>query len=207
MPGLADIAGGAAGGATMGPWGMAAGALSSFLPMLLGGGVNRQQNQYRDQIMKLLSSQNLGQQTGNLYNQFLQSPAYAQAQRGAIQGGNQMQTSLNRALGNRGLATSGIGAIAPSLAGAAAGNMQNQIRTGAYNQAQDLIRQQVEQLMTLGPQRHAGNELFASGLNAFSPMLQNYFNGGGGGGGGGNGGGGQFDPQQFVRGMPWVPRK
>ncbi len=187
---MASGLGALAGGAAAGPigWGaLAGGALSSFLPMLLGGGVNRQQNQYRDQIMKLLSSQNLGQQTGNLYNQFLQSPAYAQAQRGAIQGGNQMQTSLNRALGNRGLATSGIGAIAPSLAGAAAGNMQNQIRTGAYNQAgnqaQDLIRQQVQALQGLGPPIHAGSELAGAGLSSFTPMLMQFLNQYGGRGG------------------------
>jgi hypothetical protein len=109
-----------------------------------------------------------------MYQQQLASPAYSQAQGAIAQGANQTGNQVATELGARGIGTSGTGAILSSLTPSIVGSQMGQLKTGAYNsaqqQAQNTIQQQIANLQgTSGPSQ--SRQLFAGGLDAFLPFL------------------------------------
>lgn len=168
---------------------------------LFGGGAARRNEQYRRQLMQLLSPQNLMNTTRQLYGSTLASPAYSQAQRGALASGNALQNNLAASLGARGLGTTGTGAIAQPLAASSAANQLGNLRTSAWNmagqQSQDLIGQQVRALMGLGaPGSSPMAQSMGGALGGFNNFLTNYMLGGSGAGGGGGSNAGVYGQPQ-----------
>jgi hypothetical protein len=154
---------------------------------LFGGGAQAKQKKrelaYRRQIMELLGPQaQLGRQN-QFYSQFMQSPAFTQAARGAAARGNTLQNNLASSLGARGLGTTGIGSIAPALARSAAGAQLGNVRTQAYGmagqQARQSINDQIAALQNLGPESGASfgrgfGAGIGGGISDFSNFLLNY---------------------------------
>lgn len=155
--------------------------LLSLAPGLLSGLFGGDpQKKLRKQQMQLLSPQNLAQQTNTLYNQNLASPAYAQAQGTIAAGANQTANDVAGRLAQAGIGSSGTGAILSSLTPSLVGSQLGQLRTTAYgsaqNQAQNLIKQQLEVLQgTSGPSQT--RQLFGAGLDTLGPILMQYLQG------------------------------
>lgn len=169
-------------------------AALAFAPMLLQGmlGRNDPQEKLRRQLMQLFSSKNIGARTGEFYNQFLQGPGYAGAQRSIAGASNVMQNQLGRNLGASGLRGSGVGALLPALGGAFSGSALGGLQTAGYGQARgdalSSIQNQANALQGVGPSPNYGNQLFGAGMDFLGPLIQQYLQQRGGGGGGGMGG-------------------
>ncbi len=153
-------------------------ALLSFAPSLFsglfGGDPNRR---LRKQVAQLTSPQNVGNVTNQFYQQALSNPAYAQAQGTIAAGANQASNQVAQNLGARGIGTSGTAAVlsglTPSLVGSQQAGLRSAAYQGAQGQAQKSIQAQLEALTQQG-QPTQGQSLFAGGLDAFTPMLQEY---------------------------------
>ena len=157
-----------------------------LLSKLFGGDP---QPKLRKQIAQLMSAQNVGKATEGFYQQAIGSPAYGQAQGTIAAGANQAGGQLASALGARGIGTSGSAAVLQSLIPSLVGSQQAGLRTTAYQSAQDRAMQQIQaQIAALtgsqGPSQ--SSQLFAGGLGALGPILQQYLASRGGGGGGWN---------------------
>ena len=159
-------------------------AAPGLLSSLFGGGGS--QEKLRKQLLQLYSPENLGRQTNLLYNQALGSPAFAQGQAGIAAGANQSAADVARNLGASGIGMSGTGAIIPalksSLIGQGLGNLRTSAYQGAQNQAQNMIQQRAGALTgTAGPSQ--SQQLFGGGLEALLPLLMQYLQKSQGGGG------------------------
>jgi hypothetical protein len=158
------------------PWA----SLAFFLPTLFGGlfGKNDPAKERERKLMEILSPGHANQLTSNFYNQFLNSPAFSQGQAGIAAGTNAFTNNLNRSLGARGLTTSGIGSIAPSLARSSAshslGALQTQGFQSAQEQAMNLLRSQAGALGGTAMPTNYGNQLFGAGLDAFGPFFSDW---------------------------------
>lgn len=156
-------------------------ALLSFAPALfskLFG--NDPQKKLRQDVRRLTGAQNVGAETNKFYQQGLASPAFSQAQGAIAAGANQTANQVQANLGARGIGTSGTGAILSSLTPSLVGSQQAGLRTstyqGAQNQAQQSIQAQLQALMgTQGPSQT--QQLFAGGLEAYLPYLQQLLSG------------------------------
>ncbi len=155
-----------------------ANAGASFLPSLLGhlfGGQDPQQK-LRQQMQQVLAPANFAKLSGQFYQQNLGSPAYAQGQRDIAGGANMAGNNLQANLGARGVGTSGSGAVLSSLVPSLVGSQMAGLQTGAWNQAQgqagNNIQQQLAALQQTGGQPSQNQQLFAGGLGAFGPILQ-----------------------------------
>jgi hypothetical protein len=126
----------------------------------------------------------LASYTGQLYNQFLQSPAFHAALRGVTAGSNAAQQGIISSLANRGLLGTGIGALSQGAARSFSGNALSQLHTGAWNQANtaalDLIRAQLGGAGGLPVGRNVGADVFGASLNSL-PGLIALLSGGGAG--------------------------
>ena len=156
------------------------GAAAAFAPMLLGGMFQRNDpnEKLRQQLMTLFSPQNVNRQTGQFYNQFLQGPGYAGAQRSIAGGANALQNQLGRNLGSAGLRGSGIGALLPGLASSYSGSQLGGLQTAGYNQARSdamgAINQQAGVLGQIGPSPNYTQQFFGAGLDFLGPLLRQY---------------------------------
>lgn len=153
-------------------------SLLSLAPGLLSGLFGDPRKKMQKKINKLISPANQQALTNQFYNQALGSPAFSQAQGQIATGANQAGSDIASALAQRGIGTSGTGAILPGLVSSLVGQQQAGIRTAAYqgaqNQAQDTLQKQIEALQgTAGPSQ--SQQLFAGGLDALIPVLQQYF--------------------------------
>jgi hypothetical protein len=163
--------------------GLGPAALLAFAPGILNGlfgllGGNPQKK-LQKKINRLLSPENQKALTNQFYQQALGSPAFSQAQGQIATGANQAGSDIASSLAQRGIGTSGTGAILPGLISSLVGSQQAGLRTsafqGAQNQAQNTIQQQIANLQgTSGPSQT--QQLFASGLDALGPILAQYFN-------------------------------
>lgn len=147
----------------------------SFLNKIFGKDPNRE---LRRQINKLTSAGNVGKVTDQFYQQALGSPAFSQAQGAIAAGGNAAQGQLASSLGARGIGTSGTASILGAAIPSMIGGQQAGLRTSAYGQAQDQAQRQIQaQLQALvgtqGPSQT--QQMFAGGLEAFAPYLQEFF--------------------------------
>ena len=154
-------------------------ALASLGPGLIGRLTGDPQQRLRQQLMALLSAQNVGRSTEGFYQQALASPAYSQAQGTIAAGANTTAGTLARELGARGIGTSGTGAVLSSLIPSIVGSQQAGLRTSAHQSAQERAMQQIQAQIaaimgTRGPSRSA--QAFAGGLDVFGPILLSYLN-------------------------------
>ncbi len=150
---------------TMGP---------SLLSKLFGG---NQQAELRSMIARLSSPGMLAKMQGQFYNQNLQSPAYSTAQATIGAGANQTANSVASSLAERGIGTTGTGAVLSGLTPSLVGSQMGRLRTDAWNSAQsstsDWLKAQIAALTgTQGPSQT--QQLFAGGLEAFGPFLRAY---------------------------------
>lgn len=178
MPGYGGGGGAGVAGAGLGMLaGLGPGALLSFLPSLLTGLFGNPQVKLRRQLNKLSSPQYLSNLTNQYYQQALASPAYSQAQGTIAAGANAAQGNIASSLGQRGISTSGLGALLPGLTSSLVGSQQAGLRTSAYGgaqgQAQDQVQQMIQNLLgTQGTSPARG--LAGQGVEAFLPFLQQY---------------------------------
>jgi len=154
-------------------------SLISLAPALLSGlfGGNPQKK-LQKKINRLLSPENQKALTNQFYQQALGSPAFSQAQGQIATGANQAGSDIASSLAQRGIGTSGTGAILPGLISSLVGSQQAGLRTsafqGAQQQAQNTLQQQIANLQgTSGPSQT--QQLFAGGLDALGPILAQYF--------------------------------
>ncbi len=179
MPYGIPISGGAVGGAGAGLLaGLGPAALLALAPGLISSLFGNSQKKLQKKINKIQSPENLQALIQQYYKQALSSPAYAQAQGSIATGANQTSGDIANSLAQRGLGTSGVGAILPGLVGSIVGGQQANLRTGAYQgaqgQAQNTIQNQIQALMgTSGPSQ--SQQLFAGGLSALGPLFADYF--------------------------------
>jgi hypothetical protein len=172
-------AGGVGGAAAMMPFS------SMMLPLLMSFGPaflnklfgNDPQRKLRRQINKLTSAGNVGKTTNQFYQQAVGSPAFSQAQGNIAAGANAAQGNLMSSLGQRGIGTSGTGAILSSLMPSVVGQQQAGLRTaahtGAQNQARQAIQAQIDALVgTQGPSQT--QQMFAGGLESFAPYFSAF---------------------------------
>lgn len=143
-----------------------------FLSKLFGGDP---QAALRRRIAELTSPQNVGNLTGQFYQQALGSPAYSQALGTIAAGANQTANQTAASLAQRGIGTTGTGAILSSLGPSLVGSQTAGLRTAAYSGAQSQAQQQIQQLIaslmgTQGPSQ--SSQLFAGGLSALGPLLE-----------------------------------
>lgn len=146
----------------------------SFLSRLFGGDP---QAKLRKQIGQLTSAQNVNKETEQFLQQLLGSPAFSQAQGTIAAGGNVAAGRLASELGQRGIGTTGTSAVLSSLIPSIVGQQQAGLRTGAYQTAQERAMQRIQSQIaaltgTQGPSQSA--QLFAGGLEAFGPLLQQW---------------------------------
>lgn len=149
--------------------------LLSLIPGLAGLFGGNPQAKLRLQIGKLMAGQ--GALTNKLYQQNIASPAFSQAQGAIAAGANQASGNLASSLGARGIGTTGIGSVLSSLGPSLVGQQVGNLRTGAFQSAQEQAQQQIQQqiqalLGTQGPS--PAQTGFGSGLNLFAPFLQAY---------------------------------
>lgn len=163
-----------------GPWGLAAYGALSFLPSLFGGAARRSDPLLgaRAAALRELSPDALGSVTNSLFSQWQNSPAYWQAWKSAVGASQGLQNQVRNSLAARGIGTSGIGAVAPALAGSSLGYNLGNISAMGYQQAAQnaasLQRARAEALLTGGQVPNYSANLFAGGINSFMPLLSWY---------------------------------
>lgn len=150
-------------------------ALLSFAPSLLSGLFGDPQRKLRGELNRLSSPQYLQNLTAQNYQGQIASPAFSQAQGAIAAGANQTANQVASNLAQRGIGTTGTGAVLSSLTPSLVGSQTAQLRTAAQQSAEQMAQQQVEQriralLGTSGPSQ--SQQLFAGGLEAFLPFLQ-----------------------------------
>lgn len=143
-----------------------------ILSSLFGGDP---QEKLRKQLMQVIGSQ--GNLTNQIFQQNLASPAFQQGLQQIAAGANSTGSQLQQSLGSRGIGTTGTGAVLSSLVPSIVGSQQGQLRSQAFQSAQQEANDQVQRRIaalqgTSGPSQT--RQLFGAGLNAFAPLLQNY---------------------------------
>jgi hypothetical protein len=143
-----------------------------FLSKLFGGDP---QAELRRKIAQLTSPGNVGKVTDQFYQQALGSPAFSQAQGAIAAGANQTANQVSASLAQRGIGTTGTGAILSSLTPSLVGSQQAGLRSttyqGAQGQAEQSIQAMINALMgTQGPSQ--SSQLFAGGIGALGPLLE-----------------------------------
>lgn len=149
----------------------------AMLPSLLGHFQKDPSQQYRQNVANLLSPANMGRLSQQYFQQGLGSPAYALGQRQISAGTNATMGNLASNAGLSGLSQSGLGnlmaSIGPSLAGGQLANLNAGLWNASQQMAQNNIQNQIQALSQSMPiSQNQG--LFAGGLAALGPLLQQY---------------------------------
>ena len=147
--------------------------LSSFGPGLISSLFGNSQQKYRHEVSKIQSS--LPGLTAQQYQQIISSPAFAQGQGVIAAGANQASNNVAANLAQRGLGTTGTGAILSGLTPSLVGSQTASLRTAAHQTATDTAMQQIQQQLAAltgsqGPSQT--QQYFAGGINALAPLLQ-----------------------------------
>lgn len=108
----------------------------SLLSLFHRNDPSEQYRKYFENLNALFSPQNINSKTNAFYQQFLGSPAYAQAQSSLARGANTIQNSYARGAAGMG-ATTGIGQAAKALSSGAYGSGLSQLQAGGYNSSLD----------------------------------------------------------------------
>lgn len=167
-----------------GPLGMAA---MSFLPGLVSSLFGDPAEAQRRKIMQMISPQAIEAAKQRHLAEIMNSQEFHMANRMNMIGGQAAQNSMSSNLAQRGLSGSGIGAIAPGLAGMAITNQRGNLYAQAGRDAYQAGREEQYgkaglgmQMMPQGPSMTRG--LFAGGMNAFGPWMGRYMQNRNGGG-------------------------
>lgn len=130
-------------------------------------------------LMQLMSPQGALTDANKFYQGFLGSPSFAQGQGAIANSTNMLRNDLARSLGQRGLSTSGIGAVAGPLASSSAGFQMSNLYSAGWQQALQAALQQRAQLGGmlggLGGGRNYGMDIFSGVLGALGPALYGYY--------------------------------
>lgn len=128
----------------------------------------------REEALKHLDTVNIMKDAQRLYTNYLGSPAYASAKNAILAGTTGGTNRLTASLAQRGLSTSGIGAIAPSLAmsGGALkqGELLSRLWSEALNSAMSLGQSRAG-VATQTQQPNLGANLLGGGMDALSAFL------------------------------------
>lgn len=150
----------------------------SMLPSLVGGLGSDPAARTRRELQRLLSQDTLGAETTNFVRLLSQSPTYLAGRNMAVQSSNAAHNAVSSALAERGLGTSGIGAVASSLAGSSLGANLGRMDAGLYERAissaQSLIGSRADALLNTQYGTSRGAKGAARGLEAFMPYLRDY---------------------------------
>lgn len=146
----------------------------ALLSKLFGGDP---QKKYRRQVANLYSPQNISRLTNQFYQGTLMSPAYSRAQGTIAAGANLSNQNLASSLAQRGLGTSGIGAILGSVTPSITAGQLGGLRTAAYGSAQQNALQSIQQQLaalqgTQGPSQT--QQYLAGGFESFAPFLNAF---------------------------------
>lgn len=147
----------------------------TILSGLFGRGQDRAERRRRAEIRRLSSPEHMLGLQNQLYSQYQNSPAFAQARRGLFNANANMGNQLNASLASRGLSQSGIGAIAPTLAGSALAGQLGGLRTAGYNaagqQAGSLIGNQISALTGMGAEPNYMGQAIGGGLGDLGQLI------------------------------------
>lgn len=151
--------------------------LLSFLPSIIGGLFGDPNKKLRQQLNRLASPQHLQKLTAQNYQSQIGSPAFSQGQATIAAGANQASNQVAQNLAQRGIGTTGTAAVLSGLTPSLVGSQMAGLRTAAHQTAEQNAQQQIKQQIaaltgTQGPS--PAQSLFAGGLEAFLPFLQQY---------------------------------
>ena len=129
----------------------------------------------REQIEQLLA--NRAKMTTENFRQVVSSPAYSAAQGSIATGANQASNNVAANLAERGIGTTGTGAVLSGLTPSLVGSQQSALLANAHKQATDMFESEFQKRIAAingaaGPSRTA--QLLGGGLDAFAPYLQAY---------------------------------
>ena len=180
--GLAPSSGLVAGSTSAAPL---TGGLSLLLPLLaaFGPGIlsklfgNNPQAKMLAEIQRLLDPKNVQNSTNQFYQQAISSPGYSSALQSIAAGANQTSNQVASSLAERGIGTTGTGAVLSGLTPSLVGSQQGKLQAGAHDQAQEMAMNQIKSRIAAltgaqGPSQT--QQYLAGGLDAFSPYLQAY---------------------------------
>lgn len=158
--------------------GLAGSAALSFLPALFSKLFGSDpQAVLRKTIGRLTAPEAQSKELEKFYQQIIGSPAFTGAQGTIAAGANVAGGNLARELGARGIGTTGTGAVLSSLIPSIVGGQQSQLRTSAFQSAQQMQQDRLKAIIdsfmqTQGPSQ--SQQLFAGGLGALGPLLLAY---------------------------------
>lgn len=148
-------------------------ALTSILGSL--GGFAFKDNSREKMIRELMRYANpgaVGADAKRLYSEWLQGPAFSQGQTEVYNSANQIASSAASSLAERGLGTSGIGAITGAIGGNTAGFQLASLRGKGMEQALqhaiEIMQARVGGLSGMPNSRNVGAEIYGGGLDALS---------------------------------------
>lgn len=129
----------------------------------------------REQIEQLLA--NRAKMTGEFYRQVVSSPGYSAAQGTIATGANQASNNVASALAERGIGTTGTGAVLSSLTPSLVGSQQAKLLAGAHSTANSMFEDELGRRIAAingAAVPSQTQKLFGGGLDAFAPYLQAY---------------------------------
>ena len=181
--------------------------LISLGPAAFSGLFSSPQQDLQRQVQGTLSPEHIQNLANIMEKNLTNSAGFSGAQTDIARGVSSLTNRLNRSLAARGLDTSGVGAVASSLAGSAGGfalgNLRSSAAEAALRSAQTLAQGQANALLQGGAIPNPRNQLLGSGFRALIPYLLSTL---GKSGNGGNinwaqllgGGTGQFSDPNYA---------
>jgi hypothetical protein len=169
----------AGGGLNLGLMGMLMG-IPGLMGMLFKDDPTKQFGRNMEGLERFFGPQAMTSGANQFYQAFRSSPAYTASKRGILQGGASLQNNLASSLGQRGLGTSGIGAVAGPLAGSATGGQIANLNSQTWQQAIEALFKSrgMQGSLAGGMQpKFTGSDFGAAGMDALSKYLMSYFQG------------------------------
>lgn len=152
-------------------------SLGSILgPAVFGGGQNAQIKKRQDEMMKLLTPENILRITNSLFQGFKGGPAGAAASRTAFATGTQTSNDLMSRLARAGLLHTGVGSAAATLGRSQTGSLMSGVDASAWQQALEMAGRlagagtgALGNLPIQGP--GVGAQAFAGGLEGLNRII------------------------------------
>lgn len=152
--------------------------LLSLTPGLLASLGGDPQKRMRDELAKLYAPGNVIRTSEQFTKSLAGSPDYMAARNYAVQSSNAVRGGMESRLGALGLDSTGVGAIANSVAGSGLGVNLGRIDADLLNRAREqamaLIERQAGALTSVPYGQSRFQSGLGAGLNAFIPFLRDY---------------------------------
>jgi hypothetical protein len=175
---IGEAASGAAGGMGFGPWGALIGGGLGLLGALQAPNRFQTAGRMYDMLQRIGGPQAIAGDTQALYNMYARSPMASLANRQIVGSTNSLQQGLQRSLGARGLASSGIGATAVPMAQSAGGYQMAQLQSQLWQMAQQAALQSALQRIgiagQIGMQPGMQEGLLGALIGAAGPALGSW---------------------------------